>query len=53
MAFRLSEIRWEMSSQLAAARYFHEQSSEPLTFAYFDKRQNAAARSSGLRLLAH
>ena len=41
------------SVQLAAARYFHEQSGEPLTFACFDKRLNAAARSSGLRLLVH
>ena len=41
------------SLQLAAARYFHEQSGEPLTFACFDKRLNAAARSSGLKLLVH
>jgi len=50
MAFTYA-LRGYDSVHLAAAQFFHRHSGEPLHFACFDKRLNAAAKSLGLRLL--
>lgn len=50
MAFTYG-LRGYDSVHLAAADYFHRQSGEPLHFACFDKRLNAAAKSLGLQLV--
>jgi hypothetical protein len=50
MAFTYG-LRGYDSVHLAAAHFFHQHSGEPLHFACFDKRLNAAAKSLGLHLL--
>jgi uncharacterized protein len=51
MAFTYG-LRGYDNIHLAAAHFFHQQSGEPLYFACFDKRLNAAARSLGLQFLS-